>query len=261
MANRFSVTLTAEIPKCRSLRAPSGGTSRGPSVSATTVQLVPAGIEPSGSPLPSSGRNSSPSPPNVTLGAPTAMPTRSSGSVPGVKAAGCGRAHPAATASRLARPGFAQGRVELCEREIDIPIGVRARDEARLERRGGEEHATRERGPVPAREERGVRGLRLGEIPHGTGGEVQPPHRARVPRRDGDPMPPRGVPYTRDEPRGSSLERLVETGALGLPQGGEARRHRDRRTRQRPGPVRRALADPDAPPLGQAPGRATRNAA
>src|SRR2546422_2319938 len=160
------------MPKWRSLRVPSGFTSRNPTVSATTVQLVPAGIDPSGSPLPSSVTNSSPSPPSVTLGAPTASPTRSSGSVPGVRGDGCGRAHPAARAKRLASPGFAQRRVELCEREIDVTIGVRARDEARLERRGGEEDAARERGPVPAREQRGVRGLRLGEIPHGTGLDV-----------------------------------------------------------------------------------------
>src|SRR2546426_8932261 len=129
----------------------------------STVQLDPAGIDPSGSPLASAGTTGSPSPPSVPLGAPTASPTRSSGSVPGVRGDGCGRAHPAARARRLASPGFAQRRVELCEREIDVTIGVRARDEARLERRGGEEDAARERGPVPAREQPGVRGLRPGE--------------------------------------------------------------------------------------------------
>src|SRR2546426_8527863 len=191
----------------------------------STVQLDPAGIDPSGSPLPSSVTNSSPSPPSVTLGAPPPSPPRGAGSVPGVRGAGCGRAHPVARARRLASPGFAQRRVELCEREIDVTIGVRARDEARLERRGGEEDAARERGPVPTREQRGVRGLRLGEIPHGTGREVQPPHRARMSRGDGDPVPPRGVHYTRHEPAGSPLECLVETGALRLPQRGEPRRH------------------------------------
>src|SRR6266704_2400623 len=49
MANRFSVTLTAEIPKWCSLRLPSGFTSRSPGVSASTVHVVPTGTEPLGS--------------------------------------------------------------------------------------------------------------------------------------------------------------------------------------------------------------------
>src|SRR5205807_1779497 len=163
MANRPSVTLTAEMPDRRSSLEPSGFTSRSPGVSTTTVQVVPTGIEPSGSPFESSLTNSSPSPPSVTPGAPATRPMRNSGSVPGVT--GCGRAQAVPTAaSRLASPGLAQRRVQLCDGEVDIGIGVRAGDEAGLERRGGEEHAARYRGPVPAREQRRIRPLRLSEV-------------------------------------------------------------------------------------------------
>src|SRR5437868_9499666 len=230
MANRPSVTLTAEMPSRRSTLEPSGFTSRTPGVSTSTVHVVPTGIEPSGSPFESSLTNSSPSPPSVTPGAPAARPMRNSGSVPGVT--GCGRAQalPAAAirltpfqamtrTARRARPGeqagtgltsprLAQCRVQLCDGEVDIGIGVCAGDEAGLERRGGEEHAARERGPVPAREQPRIRGLRLREVTHGSGGEVQPPHRARVSTRDGDSPPARAVPYTRAPACGSPLERL-----------------------------------------------------
>src|SRR5437660_5084286 len=210
MASRPSVTLTAETPgRCWAVE-PSGFTGRRPGVSTTTVHVVPAGIEPSGSPFESSLTNSSPSPPSVTPGAPATRPMRNSGSVPGVT--GCGRAQAVPTAAtRLASPRLAQRRVQLCDGEVDIGIGVRAGDEAGLERRGGEEHAARERGPVPAREQRRIRGLRLREVAHRSGGAVQPPHRARVSARERDPAPARGVPYTRDQSRGSPLERLVET--------------------------------------------------
>src|SRR3989440_12386002 len=210
MAKRPSVTLTAEMPSGGSTVRRSGLTSRTPGVPATPVRVVPAGIEPSGSPLESSLTNSSPSPPSVALDAPATSPMRNSGSLPGVT--GCGRAQvvPAA-ASRLASPRLAQRRVQLCDGEFDVGIGVRTGDEASLERRGGEEHAAGERGPVPAREQRHIGGFRLHEVPHGTGCEVEPPHRARVPARHDDPAPAGGVPYTRNQSRGSPLERLVET--------------------------------------------------
>src|SRR5436853_2746565 len=219
MANRPSVTLTAEMPDRGPALEPSGFTSRSPGVSTTTVQVVPTGIEPSGSPFESSLTNSSPSPPSVTPGAPAARPMRNSGSVPGVTGGGRAQALPAA-ASRLTSPRLAQCRVQLCDGEVDIGIGVCAGDEAGLERRGGEEHTARERGPVPAREHRGIRGLGLGEVADGAGREVHPPHRARVPRRDRDPVPARGVPYTRDQSRGSPLQRLHETPPLGPAQPG-----------------------------------------
>src|SRR5207302_4035570 len=223
MATRPSVTLTAEMPSRRSTLEPSGFTSRTPGVSTATVHVVPTGIDPSGSPLESSLTNSSPSPPRATLGAPAASPMRNSGSVPGVT--GCGRAQAVPTAtSRLGSPRLAERRVQLCDGEVDIGIGVCTGDEAGLERRGGEEHAARQRGPVPAREQPRIRGLRLREVTHGSAGEVQPPHPARVSTRDGDSPPARGVPYTRDQSCGSPLERLVETRALGLAQRDEPRR-------------------------------------
>src|SRR5207248_7911293 len=157
MANRASVTLTAEMPSRRSLLEPSGFTSRRPGVSTTTVHVAPDGIEPRGSPFESSLTNSSPSPPSETPGAPATRPMRNSGSAPGVS--GCGRAQ-AAAATRLVSPRLAQFRVQLCDGEVDIGIGVRAADEAGLERRGSEEYAARERGTVPAREQRRIRGLR-----------------------------------------------------------------------------------------------------
>src|SRR5438105_6559287 len=207
MANRPSVTLTAETPSRRSTLEPSGFTSRTPGVSTATVHVVPAGIEPSGSPLESPLTNSSPSPPSVTPGAPARRPTRNSGSVPGVT--DCGRAQAVPTAAtRLVSPRLGQRRVELCDGEVDIGIGVRTGDEAGLEGRGGEEHAARQRGPVPAREQRRIRSLCLREVAHGSRGDVQPPHRARVAARDGDPAPARSLPHTRHQPRGSPLERL-----------------------------------------------------
>src|SRR2546423_11111770 len=201
MATGASVTLTAEMPSRRSLLEPSGFTSRRPGVSTTTVHVAPDGIEPRGSPFESSLTNSSPSPPSETPGAPATRPMRNSGSAPGVS--GFGRVQATvAVATRLVSPRLAQCRVQLCDGEVDIGIGVRAGDEAGLERRGSEEYTARERGPVPAREQRRIRGLRVREVPDGSGGEVQTPHRARVPTRDGNPTPARGVPYTRHQPRG-----------------------------------------------------------
>src|SRR2546430_16132746 len=170
MANRASVTLTAEMPSRRSLLEPSGFTSRRPGVSTTTVHVAPDGIEPRGSPFESSLTNSSPSPPSETPGAPATRPMRNSGSAPGVS--GCGRAQAAAAATRLApfqamarrerrtrraeqagtglvNPRLAQCRVQLCDGEVDIGIGVRAGDEAGPERRGGGEYAPPRPGPGP----------------------------------------------------------------------------------------------------------------
>src|SRR6266571_2864131 len=241
IAKRFSVTFTAEMPPRRSPREPSGFTSLMPTVSLTTVQAVPAGIDPIGSPFASSVMNSSPSPPNVTLGAPATSPIRSSGSAPGVRGEGCGRRHAPARARALATPRLAQRRVELCDGGVDVGIGMRAGDESCLERRRREEHAARQRGPVPAREQARVRGLGLGEVPDRAGREVHPPHRAGVPRGDGDPVSARGVPYTRDQPRGSPLERLVEPRSLRLAQRGEARCHGHRISRERASLIDRSL--------------------
>src|SRR5437870_11743586 len=97
-------------------------------------------MEPIGWPFPSSVTNSSPSPPRVTLDAPTARPIRNSGSTPGVRGAAgcCGRAQVAAAmVQTLASPRLAQRRVELRNGEIDV------RSE---ERRVGKESRAR-RGP------------------------------------------------------------------------------------------------------------------
>src|SRR5256714_15135479 len=200
MATRPRVTGTPGWPSGRLLLEPSGFTGRSPGVSTTTVHVAPAGIEPRGSPFASSLRNSSPSPPSETPAAAATRPMRNSGSAPGVT--GCGRAQAAAAAARLVSQRLAQCRVQLCDGEVDIGIGVRAGDEAGLERRGSEEDAARERGPVPARAQRRVRALRVREVPDGSGGDVLTPHRSRMTTRDGNPTPARGVPYTRHQPRG-----------------------------------------------------------
>src|SRR5438309_7710088 len=229
MAKRCSVTLTAEIPACRGPREPSGWTIRSPPVSGTTLREAPAGRDPTGSPFPSSVPNSSPSPPSVTFAAAALSPTRNSGSAPGVRGAGaaCGRGHAAAArASRLASPRLAQGRVELCDGEVDVRIRVRAGDETRLEGRRREEHTPGERRAVPAREQARVRALRRRERAHGPGGQIDAPHRAGVTTGRCNPLPTRGVPYTRHQPGGSPLQHIVEAGALGLAQRRQPARHR-----------------------------------
>src|SRR2546430_3122676 len=50
---------------------------------------------------------------------------------------------------------------------------MRAGAESCLERRRREEHAARQRGPVPVREQARVRGLGLGEVPDRAGREVR----------------------------------------------------------------------------------------
>ncbi len=76
------------MPGCDSVAVPSGLIRRSlvPPLaeSGTAVQRAPAGIDPTGWPFPSSVTNSSPppSPPNTTLGTPTASATRNSGSPP-----------------------------------------------------------------------------------------------------------------------------------------------------------------------------------
>src|SRR2546426_1981076 len=203
-------------------------TTRRPPVSGTTVQNAPAGMEPIGAPSPSSVTNSSPSPPSVTLDAPTASPTRSSGSAPGVSVVGGGGPGQAAAARarRLASPCLAQRCVELCDGDVDVRIRVCAGDEARLEGRRREEHTARQGGAVPPREQVRVRGLCLREVPHGPGGPIDAPQRAGMAPARRHAVPPRGVPYTRHQPRGSLLQPVVETRALGLAQRGEAGRHR-----------------------------------
>src|SRR5437867_11063323 len=136
------------MPRSGSLRAQPGFTSRipPPTESGTTVQVTPAGMEPTGSPLPSSVTNSSPSPPRVTLVAPTARATRNSGSPPpGARAPG-GLAQPAATTRRLASASFVQRRIELGDGEIEVGIRVRIGDESRLERGGRQVHPAGQRG-------------------------------------------------------------------------------------------------------------------
>src|SRR5690349_24351002 len=99
-------------------------------------------------------------------------------------------------------------------------------DESRLEGGRGEEHAARESGAMPAREECRVRAFGIGEVSHRTSREIRPPERAGVARGQRNRVAARGVPYTRHEPCGSPLERLVETRALGLAERCETVRHR-----------------------------------
>src|SRR6184192_3858583 len=136
MTKWFSVTFTAEIPRCRSVGEPSGFTRCNPGVSGTTAHAAPAGTEPIGSPLASSVTNSSPSPPRGTLGAPTASPILSSASAPGT--AGGTRGPGQATAagkSRLTIQSLDQRPVELLDGVVDVRIRVRAGDEPCLEGR------------------------------------------------------------------------------------------------------------------------------
>src|SRR5437667_20499 len=117
----------------------------------------------------------------------------------------------------LARTRCGERRIELRDSEIDVRIRVRAGDESGFERRGSEVHAALERCAVPAGEQPDVRALRLGEVADRPVREVGAPHRARVARAQGHPVAPRRVPYTRDQPGGSPLERLVNAGAIGSP--------------------------------------------
>src|SRR5207248_5344236 len=219
---------------------PSGLTRCNPGVSVTTAHAAPAGTEPIGSPLASSVTNSSPSPPRGTLDAPTASPILSSASAPGTaggtrgpgQAAAATRSRPVRTA--LASLRFCQRRVELCDGVVDVRIRVRAGDEPRLEGRGRKENAPGEGRSMPPGETPRIRAPCLGEVPNRAGGEVRAPHRAGVPHGQGHRVPRRGVPYTRDEPRGSPLQRLVKPRALRLAQRRETRRHRDRVSRERP---------------------------
>src|SRR5439155_1447712 len=208
-----------EIPTWRALRAPCGCTTRSPPVSGTIVQEAPAGTEPTGWPLPSSVTNNSPSPPSVMLAAPSASPTRSSGSTPGVRGAaeGCGRGQAAAArARRLASPRLAQGRVELCDGEVDVGIRVRAGDEPRLEGRGREEHTPGERRAMPPRKQARVRTLRLRERAHRPRGEIDAPHRAGMTPGRRDAVPARGRPHTRHQPGGPPRPPVTEAGTPGI---------------------------------------------
>src|SRR5438128_7691436 len=162
MAKRFSVTLTAEMPRCGSLALPSAVTSRSPlALSPTICQVAPAGIAPSGAPVPSSVTNSSPSPPRATRVTPVKRPTRSSGSAPPSGTSGPGRAQAVVRSVRLASAGVAQGGIQLFEREINVGLRVGAGNEGGLEGRGGEEDAARQGAAVPTREQAGVRPLRF----------------------------------------------------------------------------------------------------
>src|SRR6267378_3967118 len=201
MAKWFSVTLTAETPRCESLRPPSGLRTRSPPLlSAAICQVAPDGIAPSGAPLPSSVTNSSPSPPRTTWETPANSPTRSSGSAPGVSGEGAGRGQALPRSARLASAGVAQRGIQLLERPVNVGIRVGAGDEGGLESGGGEKHAARGGSAVPTPEQGRVGRLRLGVIADRTWREEHPPHRARVSDAGGHPVPPRGVPYTRDQP-------------------------------------------------------------
>src|SRR6267378_7026791 len=145
--NRFSVTFTTAMPRSGSVRVLSGFTRRTREESAEsgkTTQRTPAGTDPTATPLPASLTNSSPpsGPPIDAFANPTARPIRSSGSPP----AGCGpgdrRGHAAVARTTRLASCFAQRGIQLLEGEVDVRLGVRARDKARLERRRREEDAT-----------------------------------------------------------------------------------------------------------------------
>src|SRR5687767_3792131 len=141
------------MPRNGSVRVLSGRIRRSREASAesgTTTQRTPAGTDPTGTPLAASLTNSSPPsrPPIEALTAPTASPMRSSGSAPGTgPTAGREDGHAApASSARLTAACFGQRRIQLPERDVDVRLGVRRRDEPGLERRRREEDAARERG-------------------------------------------------------------------------------------------------------------------
>src|SRR5712692_902632 len=157
------------MPRSGSVRVLSGFTRRrreGSAESGKTTHRTPAGRDPTGVPLAASLTNSSPlsGPPTDALASPAARPIRSSGS-PAAPGGGCGaprgRGQAAASSVRLASARFCQRRIELFDREIDIGLRVRRRNEACLEGGRREKHAASEGGLVPAREQRGVRSLRV----------------------------------------------------------------------------------------------------
>src|SRR6185436_14418617 len=127
---------------------------------------------------------------STTLCTSTASATRSSGSpaVGGGAAPGCGQ--PSANSARnvLASARVAEGRIQLLDREVDIRIGVGARDKARLERGGREEYAAVERCFMPACKECSVGPFGIGVAANGAPArsEVHAPHRTGVPRRHRD---------------------------------------------------------------------------
>src|SRR5712691_7951863 len=200
--NRFSVTFTTAMPRSGSVRVVSGFTRRtrdGSAESGKTTQRTPAGTDPTATPLPASLMNSSPlsGPPIDALGSPVARPIRSSGS----PVAGCGpprgappRGHAvAATKRMLASARFAQRCIELLDREIDIGLRMRGRDETRFEGGRCEEYAPRERSLVPAREQRRVGFLGVGVVADRPGREIHAPHRSRMSQGNGDAVPLRKV--------------------------------------------------------------------
>src|SRR2546426_11021566 len=150
---------------------------------------MPGGTDPTGNPVAGSLMNAPPrgAPPMDAFAPPTAIAIRSSGSPVAGAGPGARAGQPSAAQSATLAPArFAQRSIELGDREVDIGIGVRARHEARLERRGRQEDSARQRGLVPARKERRVALLRILVIADRTGREVRPPHRAGVFGRDRD---------------------------------------------------------------------------
>src|SRR6266567_7801255 len=165
--------------------------------------------------------NSSPlsGPPIDAFAPPTAIAIRSSGS-PGGAPAGRGTlpGQPSdAHTATLAAARFAQGRIELGDGEIDIRIRMRARHETGLERGGCQEDPARERGLVPACEERRVAVLRVVVIADWTRRKVRTPHRPGVSGRERNPATLRRGVQPRDQPRGALLECFVKTRAIRLP--------------------------------------------
>src|SRR3954469_10456364 len=138
--NRFSVTFTTAMPRRASVRELSGRIRRRREESVesgTATQRAPAGIDPTGTPLAASLTKSSPpsAPPIDAYGAPVARPTRSSGSAAAGGSAPEGvpvpppRGQPTvATSATLVSARFAQRRIELCDREVDIGFRVGRRD-------------------------------------------------------------------------------------------------------------------------------------
>src|SRR5574341_1088939 len=233
ITNLPSVTLTTAMPRSGSVRVLSGLVSlsrEGSAESGVTTQRTPAGTEPTGEPLAASLTNSSPpsGPPMEAIAAPTESPMRSSGSALGVGAPPGRLGHPAeASSATLSAACFGQRRIQLPDREIDVRVGMRARDESSFERGRCEEHATCQRGLVPAREQRGVRLLRIGVVAYWTGSEVETPHRARVPGGRRNPVAPGGILQPGHQPVRATVQLLVEPGLACLSQGREPRRHRD----------------------------------
>src|SRR2546427_254027 len=183
-------------------------------LSATICQVEPAGIAPSGAPVPSSVTNSSPSPPTTTCETPANSPTRSSGSAPGVRGAGGGQA--VVRSATLASAGVAQRRIQVFEREGNVGIRMGAGDKGGLEGRGGEKHAACQGSAVPAPEQgdigRRAHGPPRRAAPRDLAGRGKAGAPAETPRGPAGGDAEAGHPLTEDQQR--------PVGATQPPQGG-----------------------------------------